>query len=75
MVLIPEGVLKTITCKVFAENCMKMKKFVLKDPGEAKGAMPPTHPVKFSHKKMADKDCCLNFVFLGPSLPSRWIRY
>ena len=42
------------------------------DPGGgAEGAMAPPGPVKIGHKK----DGHIDFMFLGPPLPGRWIRY
>ena len=36
---------------------------------------PPPGPVKISHKKMATEGGRIDFMFLGPRLPGRWIRY
>ena len=45
------------------------------DPGGAEGAMAPPGPVKIGHKKMATEGGRIDFMFLGPPLPGRWIRY
>ena len=47
------------------------------DPGGGgKGAIAHPGPVKISHKKMAAKGGCMDFMFLGPYLrPGHWIRY
>ena len=39
------------------------------DPG-GEGAMVPPGPVKISHKKMAAKGGCIDFMFLGPPYPA-----
>ena len=43
------------------------------DPGGAEGAMAPS-PVQISHKKMAAKGGHIDFMFLAPLPPRRWIR-
>ena len=40
------------------------------------GAIAPPGPVKIGHKKkMAPEGSRIDFMFLGPPLPGRWIRY
>ena len=37
--------------------------------------MAPPGPVKIGHKKMAAEGGRIDFMFLGPPSPGRWIRY
>ena len=45
------------------------------DPGRAEWAMPPPPPgpVKISTKKTATQGGHIDFMFLSPPLPGRWI--
>ena len=53
-------------------GCVQNVTTSVADPGGL--AMPPG-PVKISHKKIAAKGGRIDFMFLGPPLPGRWICY
>ena len=45
------------------------------DKGGPRGPWPPPGHVKIGHKKMATEGGRIDFMFLSPPLPGRWIRY
>ena len=49
-------------------------KYSVADPG-GEGATPLSGPIKISHEKVAAKGGRVDFMFLAPPPPGRWIRY